>query len=137
MNALHIQIAGFQLNGEKNWVLISFYGIIISQEFIFVTDKIGLEIKLNLSRNEILKAKWDDLHQQNFNSTCCYEVAQDQAKCSLTKERAQTLHVTIENSVGDACYGTKIGPRAVIAIFDCVNNLGMVGWEWLQGCWWL
>ena len=40
--------------------------------------------------------------------------------------------MTIENSVGDTCYGTKIGPRAVIAIFDCVNNLGMVGWEWLQ-----
>ena len=53
-------------------------------------------------------------------------MSQDQAGCNLSKERAQTLHVTIENSIGDACYGTKIGPRAVIAIFDCVNNLGLV-----------
>ena len=53
-------------------------------------------------------------------------MSQDQASCNLSKERAQTLHVTIENAIGDVCYGTKIGPRAVIAIFDCVNNLGLV-----------
>ena len=44
VNALLIQIAGFQLNGEKNHILISFYGIIISHDFIVVAGEIGFEI---------------------------------------------------------------------------------------------
>jgi hypothetical protein len=55
---------------------------------------------------------------------CCLQATRlNDGECSITVETAQTMHVTISNK-GKECFGTKVGPRVILASFHCVNNLG-------------